>query len=283
MNSARYFAPKGIEEALKIRAEHGETATVLAGGTDLVPKINYYDLKPAVLLYIGGIGLDYVREEQGVLRVGAGTTWAGLISSSLVTAKASVLSSAARQGGCVATRNAGTIGGNVVNASPAADLATPLLVMDTELLLESEAGKRTVAVRDFFTGPGETVLRGDEILVEMSVPRVTGKTVFIKLGRRKAMTLSVVNVAVRLDMDGRTCKEARIALGSMGPTPMRCTKAEEMLNGTALDEALIRECAVQAIAESRPIDDQRATAWYRKSAGEALLARALAQAAGKDS
>jgi len=100
------------------------------------------------------------------------------------------------------------------------------------------------------------------------------------LGRRKAMTLSVVNVAVRLDMTGKKCREARIAIGSVAPTPLRCIKAEEMLKGKVLDRALIAQCATEAMAESRPVDDQRASAWYRKQAGTVLVARALAQAAG---
>ena len=143
-----------------------------------------------------------------------------------------------------------------------------------------------MALKDFFIGPGQTVLKPGELIVEVSVPLSKGKAVFLKLGRRKAMTLSVVNVAVYLEkMDGRrweklTCQEARIALGSMAPTPLRCRKAEGLLKGKVLDKALIAQCAVEAVAESSPIDDQRATAWYRQQAGTVLVGRALAQAAG---
>jgi CO/xanthine dehydrogenase FAD-binding subunit len=286
MKDVMYFAPAGIDEALALLAEHKGKATVLAGGTDLVPKVNYYELKPDILIYTGGMGSAYIKEEDGKLVIGAGTTWTELTASSLVAEKAGILVEAAKQGGCVATRNAGTIGGNLANASPAADLATPLLAMDAELLLKSSNGDRVVPIKEFFTGPGETVLKPDELLVEIHIPPVKGKTAFLKLGRRKAMTLSVVNVAVRLEMAKkrpgtfRTCNEARIALGAMAPTPLRCTKAEKILKGKVLDKASMNECAAKAIAETIPVDDQRATAWYRKKAGAALVARALSQAAG---
>jgi CO/xanthine dehydrogenase FAD-binding subunit len=112
------------------------------------------------------------------------------------------------------------------------------------------------------------------------VPISKGKTVFLKLGRRKALSLSVVNTAVRLEMKGQQCREARIAIGSVAPTPLRCPKAEEMLRGKGMDQEIIAACAAEAMAASSPIDDQRASAWYRKKAGLALVARALTQAAG---
>jgi carbon-monoxide dehydrogenase medium subunit len=152
--------------------------------------------------------------------------------------------------------------------------------MDAELRLTSAKGERVVAIKDFFTGPGKTVLKPDEFIVEVSVPLLKGKTVFLKMGQRKAQTLSIVNVAVRLEMDGAVCNDARIALGSMAPTPLHCTEAEKLIKGKTLDKASIGECAAAAVAQSAPIDDQRATAWYRKKAGTALVARALAQAAG---
>jgi carbon-monoxide dehydrogenase medium subunit len=155
--------------------------------------------------------------------------------------------------------------------------------MDAQLFLASTREKRVLPIADFFAGPGETALKADELIVEIRIPAFTGKTVFLKLGRRRAMTLSVVNVAVRLDISDITCKEVRIALGAMAPTPMRCIKAEQRLRGKLLERQLITECAATAIGESNPIDDQRATAWYRKKAGTALVVRALAQAASIDS
>lgn len=282
MKDVKYFAPSDIDEALALLAKHRGKATVLAGGTDLVPSVNYYNLKPDIFIYTGGIGSAYIKEKKGQLIIGAGTTWSELITNALVNEKAGVLAEAARQGGCVATRNVGTIGGNIVNASPAADLVAPLLVLDAEVALKSSKAERMIPIKDFFTGPGETVLKPDELLVEIHIPPVRGKTAFLKLGRRRAMTLSVVNTAVRLQMNGKICKEARIAVGSMAPRPLRCEKAERILSGNSVNKDLIGTCAAQAIKETSPIDDQRATAWYRKKAGEKLVARALARAAGME-
>ena len=280
MKEAMYFAETEMSKAIKLLGQLGKKAVILAGGTDLVPKINYYKLQPEVLVYIGKLGLDYIQEKNRKLIIGAATSMAKIAASKLVAKKAGALAEAARQAGTAAIRTAATIGGNLANASPAADLATPLLAMDAELLLRSGKGKRVVALKDFFRRPGQTVLRPGELIVEVSIPPPAGRTVFLKLGRRKALTLSVVNVAVRLEMDGHKCQDARIAMGSVAPTPLRCTRAERLLKGQEVDKALIAQCAAEALAACQPVDDQRATAWYRRQAGTVLVARALAQAAG---
>jgi CO/xanthine dehydrogenase FAD-binding subunit len=280
MKDTLYFVHTKMDEALGLLDQYGAKATILAGGTDLLPKINQYELRPDVLVYIGELGLDYIREKDGKLVIGATTPMAKIAASELVAGKAGALAEAARRSGTTAVRTTATIGGNLANASPAADLATPLLAMDAELLLISKKGKRTVALKDFFQGPGKSVLQPGELIVEVSLPPPRGKTVFLKLGRRKALTLSVVNVAVRLELDGQKCKEARIALGSVAPTPLRCPGAEGLLRDQKVDPGLISRCAAEAMAASKPVDDQRASAWYRKQAGTALVARALRQAAG---
>lgn len=280
MKESLFFAAGNLKEAVKLLGDHTERAVILAGGTDLVPRINTYGFKPEVLVYIGKIGLDYIKEEEGELVIGAATPMAKIAASKLLARKAGALVQAAQQVGTLAVRTAATLGGNLANASPASDLATPLLAMDAELSLMSQKKKRVVPLKDFFTGPGKTVLQAGEMIVEVSVLIPKGKTVFLKLGRRKALTLSVVNAAVRLEMKGKKCQEARIALGSVAPIPLRCLKAEGLLQGQGVDSKLIADCAAEAIAASSPIDDQRASAWYRKQAGTALVARALAEAAG---
>lgn len=280
MKDVMYFAPSGMDEALALLAEHGNRATVLAGGSDLVPKINYYQLKPEILIYMGGVGSAYIKADDGQLRIGAGTTWDDVITNALVAENAEILATAARQAGCVATRNIGTIGGNIANASPAADMATPLLALDAVVIVKSLKAERQVAINEFFTGPGTTVLKPDELITEIQVPFNPGKAVFLKLGRRRAMTLSIVNTAVCLQLDGKVCTQARIALGAMAPMPLRCEKAEGMLKGSPIDEDLIAQSAVEAVNASSPIDDQRATAWYRRKAAEKLVAKALGISAG---
>ncbi|MGD9317839.1 MAG: xanthine dehydrogenase family protein subunit M [Anaerolineae bacterium] len=280
MREVSYFAPTEVGEAVKVLAEHGEEAAILAGGTDLVAALNYYEIKPGALVYIGGLGLDYIKEEDDKLVIGAGTTGAQLIASDLLAEKFPVLVDAAKTHGSPAVRSTATIGGNLGTGSPAGDLIPPLMVMDAEVLLASAEGERVVAVQDFFTGPQETVCKAGELIVEIRVPLKPGKAAFNKLGRRVAQTCALASATARLEMDGKVCKDARIVLGSMAPTPLRCTEAEAMITGKELDEGLIAKCAAKAIGESSPIDDQRATAWYRKKAGKALVARAVAQAAG---
>jgi len=283
MREVSYFAPAQVGEAVKLLAQYGAKATVLAGGTDLLPKINHYEVKPEVVLYIGGLGLNYVREEDGKLVIGAATTTAKLASDALVAKWASALAEAARLSGSSAIQTAATIGGNVANASPGADLVVPLLALDAQVRLVGAGGGRVLPLKDFFVGPHATVRKPDELITEIHIPKPAGKAVFLKLGRRKAQTLAVVNAAARLVMDGAVCKDVRIVLGSMAPTPLRCAKAEALIKGKALSKALIEQCAAAAVAECSPITDQRASEWYRKNAAAALVARAVAQAAGIES
>jgi carbon-monoxide dehydrogenase medium subunit len=280
MKEFGFSAPGDIGEALKLMADYGDKATVLAGGTDLVPMINNYDMKPQNLLYIGRLRLDYIKEEPGRLVIGAATTTGRLAANDAVARLAPALCQAAALSGSTGIQNLATVGGNLINASPAADLACALLALGADLHLASANNRRVVPIAEFFTGPGRTVRRPDELLVEIHVPLPQGPNGFLKLGRRKALTLSVVNAAVCLVMDGRTCRQARVAVGAVAPTPLRCRQAEEMLAGRPIDAGMIADCAARALAESSPIDDQRATAWYRKKAGTALVARALAQLSG---
>jgi len=280
MSEALYFAASSLNEAMKLLGQYGKKAVILAGGTDLVPRINTYGLKPGALIYVGKLGLDYIKEEKGRMVIGAATPMARIAGNKAVAKKAAALSEAALQAGTAAVRTAGTIGGNLANASPAADLATPLLVLDADLSLVSQKKKRMIALKDFFKGPGQTVLQPGEMIKEVSFPIPKGKTAFVKLGRRKALTLSVVNAAVRLEVNRKKCQEARIALGSVAPTPLRCPKAEGLLKDQEISKDLIAQCASEAMGASSPIDDQRASAWYRKKAGAAVVAKALAKAAG---
>jgi carbon-monoxide dehydrogenase medium subunit len=274
-----YFAEKNLPYTLEILERYGRKATILAGGTDLVPRINRYQLMPEILIYIGNMGLDYIRERNGRLLIGAATSMATIAHSSKVIRKAPALAEAASLAAIPAIRSVATIGGNIANASPSADLDPPLLVLDAELMIKSSKGERIVPIASFFKGPGRTVLKPGELITEISIPVLKGKGVFLKLGRRKAMTHSVVNVAVRLEMNRGNCNDVRIAVGGVAPTPLRCLKAEEMLRGENINPELIRRAAETAMAASRPVDDRRSSAWYRREAGTALVTRALAMAA----
>jgi probable selenate reductase FAD-binding subunit len=280
MTEVSYFAPTDISQALHLLAESGSKAAVLAGGTDLMPQINYYTRKPEVIIFIGNLGLDYIKAQDGGLAIGAGTSIAKIIASELVAKHAPCLVTAGRQHSSVAIRTSATIGGNIANASPAADMVPPLMVMDATVVLKGIKGERSIPIADFFTGPGESVMAPGELIAEIKIPAAKGQCAFHKLGKRKAQACSVVTAGARIALKDGICEDARIVLGSMAPTPLRCKKAEAMLIGKRLDADLIQRCAIAAVGESSPIDDQRATACYRRDAGTALVARALQQAAG---
>jgi CO/xanthine dehydrogenase FAD-binding subunit len=277
----QFFSAKSLGDALGFLSEKEDRGKIIAGGTDLIPRLREKISRPEFVLNILEIeGLNGVKESDHVLRIGATTTHSQLGESDLLQRTCPFIAHAAASVGGPLIRNRGTIGGNIANASPAADLASALLAADAEVVLMSEKETRVIDLKDFFIGPGKTVLRTDELLTEILVPFSKGKSVFLKLGRRRAMSLSVVNVAVHMEIEGGKCRDAKIAMGSVAPTPIRCHQAERMLVNKEIGLELISKCAGEAVAVTKPIDDQRAKAWYRMEAGTVLLKRALAEAAG---
>ena len=281
-NDTRYHAPTTLDDALTLLARHRDELTLIAGGTDLTPQLNAGRRPPRVLMHIGGLGLNRIEKRGAALWVGAATPWRDLERSDLVRAHAPALARAARDGSTDPVKTLATVGGNLATASPAADLPLPLLAMDAAVMLLSARGERIVALKDFFRGPGQTELAPDEIIRDIRIPTCRGNAVFLRLGGRRAMSCALVNVAVRLDLNAGRCAGARIALGAVAPTPMRCLEAEALLRDRPLDARLIHEAAHLALAEAQPIDDGRASAWYRRNAGRALVCRALEQACGLD-
>ena len=284
MRHFEFYSPKSIAEALRFLSEKGDRTKSRRRRDGFDPEAagrgfpTRFCFKP-----VGNRGTERGKGTDQVLHIGATTTHTQIAESSVLQRTCSALTQAAASVGGPLVRNRGTIGGNIVNASPAADLACALLALDAEAVLRSEKGTRAVALRDFFTGPGQTVIRPDELLTEVTIRLPKGKGVFHKLGRRQAMSLSIVNVAVSLEMEGKICRESRIALGSVAPTPIRCPQAELLLANREVNPELISKCAGEAMRVSKPIDDQRAKAWYRIEAGTVLLKRALVEAAGLQS
>ncbi|MEM3421251.1 MAG: xanthine dehydrogenase family protein subunit M [Candidatus Hadarchaeum sp.] len=269
-----YSAPKSLEEALKEKKER-KGAYILAGGTDLVPKMRGQVIKPVHLIDISGIKeLDYIKEQEGEVRIGAATKISRIIDSKV---KIGILLEACEKLGNPLTRNKATIGGNLCNASPAADTATPLMVLGAQLVLKSLNGERVVPVENFFVGPGKTVLKEDEILTEIRIkpPEDGAKAKFVKVGLRKADAISVVNCAVLLKFQRGIVTDAKIALGSVAPTPILTKEAQKILIGNKLSEELVEKCAQIAANEAKPIDDVRGSAKYRKLLVEGCVKKAL--------
>ncbi|MGA2400513.1 MAG: xanthine dehydrogenase family protein subunit M [Syntrophobacteraceae bacterium] len=281
MANAQFHKPADLTEACAVLSQYGARAKILAGGTDLMVAVNRQLLSPEVLVFIGNAGLDYIKTRGESLVLEAAVTHTEVARSALVRQKVPLLAQACGSIGSQAIRNVGTIGGNLVNASPAADAAVALMALGAELKLVSSKGERNVVVADFFTGPGQTALQPDELVKEIIVPiqKAGWEWRWYKLGQRKADVCGVVSVAVTVQRDNGTCSKALIALGAVAPTPLLARKAAAVLEGKRLEGSLIEEAAKVAAEETSPIDDVRATAWYRKKVSSVLVKRLLGEIA----
>lgn len=274
-----YARPRTLNEALRLRGEGGWR--VLAGGTDLYPGAGSRLAEPVLdlgdLAELAGLG-PVPGQGQG-LRIGAAMTWAEIARADLPPALRA-LQQAARQVGGRQVQAAGTLGGNLCNASPAADGVPPLLALDASVELASPGGRRTLALDRFLLGPRRTALEPDEVLVAVHIPEhaLRGRSAFLKLGARSHLVISIAMVAVRLAVDAGQVAEVAVAVGSCGPVAVRLPLVEAALAGAAVAEAaaLVRDRDV-AVALA-PIDDVRASADYRRKAAAELVRRALAEA-----
>jgi CO/xanthine dehydrogenase FAD-binding subunit len=281
-----YLAPKTIDEALSLLAQHKGKTKVIAGGTDIVPQLKRREIKPPqYLIDLKNVpNWDYIKYDKvGGLTLGALATIQAVETSSIIREKFSVLAQAAESMASPQVRNRGTIAGNISNAVPSADSAPALLTLEASLKLISHKGSRTVNVEDFFSGPNQTVLADDEILQEIQIANLPphSQGIYLKLGPRKSMDLAIVGVAVVVIAEDGLCTDIRIALGAVAPTPIRAKKAEAILKGHNFSDELIEKAAQAAAGQSKPIDDHRASAEYRKEMVKVLTRRAIKQAIGR--
>jgi carbon-monoxide dehydrogenase medium subunit len=257
-----------VQEAIALLSRYGGTAKVVAGGTDLLNAIRSKLIAPEHVVDIGSIpGLDSLTyDDHGTLSIGALATLRAVETSAQVKEHHTVISQTAGQIGSVAIRNVGTIAGNLCHASPAADMAPSLLALGAKVKTVGPAGERTVTLDDFFAGPGRTVLANDEMLVEIQVLAMPPQTkaVYLKHAIRGAADLAIVGVAVMASLEDGCCRNVKIALGAVAPTPMRARNSESVLEGKKLDDALIENAGRAASDECRPITDVRASADYRR-------------------
>ena len=220
---------------------------------------------------------DIQLDASGILRFGALVTHNDCAGSDLVRGRAFPLARAAWEVGAPQIRNRATVAGNLITASPANDTITPLMALGTTVTLASSRGVRRVKLQDFYLGVRKTVMEPDEMLTEISFPAMTARQrgTFVKLALRRAQAISVVNVAIVVDLDGERVNAATIALGSVAPTIIRAAAAESFLHGRSLDEATIQRAATLASDASKPIDDIRGSAAYRREMVRVISARAL--------
>lgn len=276
-----YYAPATLAEACELLAKLGPGAKVLAGGTDILSKMKQELLSPEALVSIknlSGLTEIYAENGKGVV-IGARATHNSLINALALQEKYPSICNAAHQMANNQVRNIGTIGGNIVNAVPSADLPPLLIALGAKVKLVGTAGERILLLEDFFTGPNESIIRPDEILTEfiISEQHFTGST-YLKFALRRSGALAVAGVAVAVVMDGDICQEASIVLGAVAPTPLRAKGAEERIKGQAVTDELLEEVGSCAAAESKPISDLRGSKEYRRDLVRVLTKRALRKA-----
>lgn len=275
-----YHRPTSLDEAFRLKAETAGSRYI-AGGTDMFVDIRQGSVKAPALVSLRNIrSLSGIEVGETTL-IGAVTPVSDLISHPGLGLVHPVLVEAARQMGSVQTRNLATVGGNLCNASPCADLAPPLLVLGARVRISSPEGTRELPLDEFFAGPGRSRLGPDEVLTTIvidSSPPGT-KATFLKKGR-VAMDLSQVSAAVLLRMENGRCTGARIAVGSVAPTPLRLPKVEAALENQSISNETLAEARALAASEVSPITDKRATAEYRRHMTGVLVERAMTKLLG---
>ena len=273
MRRFQYHEPATLDEAVALLS--GSNAQILAGGTDLLVELKEQLRRADCVVNIKKIpGLaGFAYDAKTGLRIGALATARELEISPIVMEKYRSLVQSVRELGSIQVRHRATIIGNVCRASPSADTIPPLIADGANIRIRGAAGERVLSLENFFLGPGKTVLKPGDVVIEVVVPPPAADTrkIYIKHGRRKAMELATVGVAVT-HVPG---VETRIVLGAVAPTPIRARRAENLLRSKRLTEELIAQAAAAAVAESRPIGNVRASAEYRREMVGVLTRRAL--------
>jgi xanthine dehydrogenase FAD-binding subunit len=281
----RYVAPQTLDEAAGMLAGGG--VTILAGGTDLMVQSHSgkLNLKP-VLMNIRRVGeLQGISRQGEVIRIGALATITDLLNNAIVREDLPALREAADHFASDQIRNAGTVGGSLCNASPAGDVAPPLMVYNAEVELVSKPNGsmkvRRLALAEFFTGPGRTRMEPNELLAAVRVPLPKPGTIarFVKFGTRPALDISTISIAIGGVKKGGALHDVRVVLGAVAPVPLRASRTEAAMEGRELDAALIEKAAKTAHDEIKPISDVRASAWYRQELVHNMVKRMLTDVA----
>jgi CO/xanthine dehydrogenase FAD-binding subunit len=278
MFHSNYISPRSLEELLSVLHQYGGEAKLIAGGTDLIPQMRLGRQSPRLLVDPVRLPLAGIVRVNGNIHLGSRFTHTQVITSPLLKDEYPALVNACQQVGGPPVRNRGTLAGNLANASPAADSALPLLIYDAQVVAVRLGEERLIPLNEFYLGPGQTCLVDDEIIQEIRIPKSPPRTVavFLKLGNRKAMAIAIASVAVCLSLDEiGNVKQARIALGSVAPMPLRAYDAEAILQSEPMNEKTILLAAQSAQQAASPISDLRASAEYRRKMVAVLTRRAL--------
>jgi carbon-monoxide dehydrogenase medium subunit len=288
MNTFEYMPVKTVKEACELLSKYGEEAKILGGGQSLVNLMKQDFVSPSYIIDIKEISdLDYIRHnEKDGLRIGALTTHRSLETSAVVQDKFLMLAEMEHTLASVPVRNWGTLGGNLAHADPASDLAPTLMALGAEVTVTGSDAERVISLDDFFIGYFETALQPDELLTEIHVPNSgQGGGIYSKFALR-ATDLAVVSVATHLIFDpdnSDLSKDVRIVMGSVGPTPLRSKRGEDLLKGQAIDDTLIEEAARLSAEDAQPTTDINGSEEFKREIVHVLVRRSIKEAAARAS
>jgi aerobic carbon-monoxide dehydrogenase medium subunit len=282
MRRFEMILPGSVKDVVQALGQHDGAAKLVAGGTDLLPQLKNHLLKPGVVVDLSGVAaLRELTQEGGGLRIGAAVTARELERDARLQKPAyrGIAESGALIGS-VQVRHLATVGGNICNAAPSADMIPPLLALDAQALIAGSRGERTVPLRDFITGVRKTVLAPDELLVALTIPDPGAQSggAYLRHTPRRELDIAVVGVGSQVTLAGGVCRKARIALAAVAPTPVHATAAERALEGQTLTAQKIEEAATLAVEAARPISDQRGSAEFRRHLVRVLTRRTLTTA-----
>ncbi len=278
----QYYRAGSVKEAIDLLSEKGPDAKILAGGHSLLPAMKLRFNNPAVLIDIGSIPeISYIREEDGHLIIGAGTTHGELAASQLIGDSIPMLAEAAATIGDVQVRNKGTIGGSLAHADPAADWPAALLAADAEIVITGPSGSRTVAVANFFKGLFTTDLGESEIITEIRVPRPPENTLstYLKF-EQPASRFAIVGCAAMVTRNNGVCENVRVAFTGVSATPFRDSGVEQALEGKSPDAIIVAAASTKAAANVEVMGDHFASQDYRRHLARVFAKRALAAVTG---
>lgn len=281
MKNFEYFEPKTVQEAVGLLVKYKRAAKLLAGGTDLMLGMKEGFVQPWYLINLKTIkGLDKIAySKKGGISIGSLTTWTAILSSGAILEHYPILREAASLIGGYQIRNRGTIGGNICHASPSADSAPALMVYGAQCVVSGPRRERVIPIEEIFSGVQKTSLKPEEILTGFRIPPPDpqSKGCYLKFSPRKAMDLPIVGVGALVRTSNGTFEEVKIALGAVAPTPIRARRAERFLVGKPVSDRSIRQAAEEAVNESKPITDLRASREYRLGLVRELTGQAITQ------
>jgi carbon-monoxide dehydrogenase medium subunit len=272
-----YEKAGSLEEALELKSRYGDDGLFIAGGTDLLVDMRNNVRASGTIIDIADLEeIFYIRQEYNQIKIGAGTRIASIQKSTLVQKYGPVLGKACKTYANPLIKNRATLGGNLINASPAADMATPLLVLEADVILKSINRERAVPLIEFFSGAKKTSQNSDELLTEIRFNQAQSKRYeFLKLGQRNGTYISITSLALLLDVADDIIKDIRLALGSVAPVPFRAYKTEVVLSGGTPSPENLKRAGDTLKNEVKPITDIRGSAEYRRKMSAMLLSMAF--------